>query len=289
MGTYQSDDGALLHYDLLGRTATSPLILLAGGAARHPEYLGDLAGLSECHQLIIPHLRGVGGSSAADLSGRGSWWHQAGDIDRLRTSLSLNQCAVVAHSAGTRLAIAYAAQFPDRLAALVLITPPASYLTDVPSDAPALKAARMAEPSFAAAIAASDAGPDTSSNETFNAWQQAIAPLCYATWNETAQGHARTGRYALAAARAFLSGDAPPDLAGRLRDVRAPALVIAGAQDVIAGTAPVVAVAGLFPDGHAAVIEHCGHMPWVEQPAAFREVLDPFLAELDDGQAPPGT
>jgi len=285
MPTYQGEDGALLHYDVLGRTTTSPLIVLAGGAARDPEYLGDLAGLSEHRQLVIPHLRGVGRSSAADLSGMGSWWRQAGDIDRLRTSLGLNQCALVAHSAGTRLAIAYAAQFPGRLAALVLITPPASYLTDVPPDAPALRAARMAEPPFAAAIAAQDAGPDTGSDETFNAWQQAIAPLCYAAWNETAQAHAPTGRYALAAARAFLDDGPPPDLAGRLRDVRAPVLVIAGAQDAIAGSGPVVAVADLFPDGHAAVIEHCGHMPWVEQPAAFRHALNSFLTKPDDWQA----
>jgi pimeloyl-ACP methyl ester carboxylesterase len=285
MPTYQGEDGALLHYDVLGRATTSPLIVLAGGAARHPEYLGDLAGLSEHRELVIPHLRGVGRSSAADLSDRGSWWRQADDIDRLRISLGLNQCAVVAHSAGTRLAIAYAAQFPGRLATLVLITPPASYLTDVPPDAPALRAARMAEPPFAAAIAAQDAGPDTSSDEPFNAWQQAIAPLCYAMWNETAQAHARTGWYALAAARAFLTEGPPPDLAGRLGDVRAPVLVIAGAQDAIAGKGPVVAVADLFPDGHAAVIEQCGHMPWVEQPAAFRQVLDSFLAEPDDVQA----
>jgi len=283
---YQGEDGVLLHYDMLGGDSVSPLIVLAGGAARHPDYLGDLAGLSERHQLFVPHLRGVGRSSAADIGGMGSWWRQAGDIERLRASLGLDQCAVVAHSAGTRLAVAYAAQFPGRLAGLALITPPASYLVDVPSDAPALKAARMAEPPFAAAVSALDAGPDTSSDETFNAWQQAIAPLCYATWDETAQEHAHAGRYALAAARAFLSGDPPPDLAGRLCEVRAPVLVIAGAQDVLAGTGPVVAVAGLFPDGRAAVIEHCGHMPWVEQPAAFREILDAFLGELNDRQAP---
>jgi len=74
---------------------------------------------------------------------------------------------VVAHSAGTRLAIAYAAQFADRLAALLLITSPASYLVDVASDASTLSAARMAEPAFAAAMSAFGAGPDTSSDETF--------------------------------------------------------------------------------------------------------------------------
>jgi len=44
---------------------------------------------------------------------------------------------------------------------------------------------------------------------------------------------------------------------------------------------PVVAVADLFPNGRAAVIEHAGHNPWVEQPAAFRDVVDPFLAQLE--------
>jgi pimeloyl-ACP methyl ester carboxylesterase len=66
--------------------------------------------------------------------------------------------------------------------------------------------------------------------------------------------------------------------------VRAPVLVIVGAQDAIAGVGPVAAVADLFPHGRAAVIERCGHMPWVEQPGAFRQALDPFLAKLDGPQ-----
>jgi pimeloyl-ACP methyl ester carboxylesterase len=280
MPTYHGGDGALLHYDVLGRTSTSALIVLAGGAARHPNYLGDLAGLSEHYQLVVPHLRGVGRSSAADLGEMGSWWRQAEDVDRLRVSLGLHRCAVVAHSAGTRLAIAYAAQFPDRLAALLLITPPASYLVGVPSDVSTLAADRMAEPAFAAAVLADDEGPDTSSDETFNAWQDAVAPLCYARWSDAAQAHARSGRYALAAAPAFLSGDPPADLAARLRRVLAPTLVIAGAQDTIAGVGPVIAVADLFANGRAALIEHCGHNPWVEQPASFRAVVDPFLAQV---------
>jgi len=91
----------------------------------------------------------------------------ADDVERLRTKLGLERWGVVAHSAGTCLAIAYAAQFADRLAALLLITSPASYLVDVASDASTLSAARMAEPAFAAAMSAFGAGPDTSSDETF--------------------------------------------------------------------------------------------------------------------------
>ncbi len=280
MPTYEAQDGAVLHYDVLGPPSASPLILLAGGAGANPGYLGDLAGLSEQHRLVLAHLRGVGRSEGADLEPMGSRWRQTDDIDRLRARLDLDRCTIVAHSAGTRLAIAYAARFPARVTTLVLITPPAAYLVDVASDAPTLAARRMAEPSFAAAMSAFRAGPDISSDETFNAWQQAAAPLGYARWDETVQAHARSIRYSMAAARAFLSGDGPSDLLERVREVLAPTLVIAGAQDTSAGFAPVVAVADLFPSGRAAVIENCGHFPWVEQPALFREAVDPFIAQL---------
>lgn len=280
MPAYNGTDGAALHYDLIGRDSSPPLIVLAGGAGAHPDYLGNLAGLNDQHRLVLVHLRGVGHSKDVDVETMGSRWRQAADIDRLRGHLDLDRCALVAHSAGTRLAIAYAAQFPDRVKALILITPPAADLVDVPSDVPPLAADRMTELPFSTAMAAFHAGPDTSNDETFNAWQQAAAPIGYAKWDETTQLHARSIRYSMAAARAFLSGDTPPDLLDRLRAVLAPTLVIAGAQDTIAGVAPVVAIADLFPDGHAAVIEECGHFPWVEQPISFRQAIDPFLAQM---------
>lgn len=43
------------------------------------------------------------------------------------------------------------------------------------------------------------------------------------------------------------------------------------------GLAPVVALAGLFPDGRAEVIDDCGHYPWIERPAPFRAAVDGFL------------
>jgi pimeloyl-ACP methyl ester carboxylesterase len=280
MATYHAQDGAVLHYDVLGPASAAPLILLAGGAGAHPGYLGDLAGLSEQHRLVLPHLRGVGRSSGADLTTMGSRWRQAADVEQLRVHLNQERCAIVAHSAGTRLAIAYAAQFPERVKALVLITPPANYLVEVPSDVPALAARRRSEPAFAAAMSAFQAGPDTSSDETFNAWQQAAAPLAYARWDETAQAHARSVRYSLDAVLAFFNGDTPADLLDRLRQVHAPTLVIAGAHDTSAGVAPVLAVAELFPNGRATVIDASGHFPWVEQPAVFRAALTAFIAEI---------
>lgn len=72
----------------------------------------------------------------------------------------------MAHSAGIRLAIAHAARYPNRLARLVLITPPTSYLVGVLSDVATVMSARMAEPTFVDAITAFTAGPDPSSVPT---------------------------------------------------------------------------------------------------------------------------
>lgn len=278
MPTYEGDDGTPLHYDVLGTTASAtPVIVLAGGAARHPEYLEDLGGLSANWRLSLPHLRGVGRSPAPTAVELGSFWQQAADVDRLREHLGVQRCLVAGHSAGTRVAISYAAQFPDRLSGLLLITPPAAYLVDVLPDMDEMTSARRGEPAFDSALVAMEAGPDTSSDNTFNDWQQAIAPMSYAKWGEREQLHARIGRYDLAAARAFFSVDAPADLAQRLRAVTAPVLVVAGGQDVVTGLAPMLAMADLFTAGRAVVIEQCGHYPWMEQPAAFRCAVDPFL------------
>lgn len=281
MPTYEGFDGSLLHYDDVGGDRSGgenePIILLAGGAARHPSYLGDLAGLSERHRLVVPHLRGVGRTAMPQSEERGSFWAQANDIERLRIHLGLQHVVLIAHSAGTRLAISYAAQFPGSVARLVLITPPATYLVDEEPDAGALSARRHGDLDFEAAYAALIAGPQTTDDDGYNAWQQESAPAGYAKWDAKERAHAEVGRWSLAATKAYFSVTPPADLAPRLRYVEAPVLVLAGAEDCLTGVAPVTALARLFPAGISVVIKDSGHYPWVEQPKAFREAVDGFL------------
>jgi pimeloyl-ACP methyl ester carboxylesterase len=243
--------------------------------------LGDLAGLSDRHRLIVPHLRGVGQTEAPSSAERGSWWSQADDLEHLRVHLGLKRVVLVAHSAGTRLAIAYAAQFRHRVAALVLITPPAAYLDDEPTDTEPLLAKRSGDSDFDAAVLALHAGPQTSDDDAFNAWQQNSAAVGYANWDETQRSHAKIGRWSLAAATAYFSVAPPHDIAARLGEMTSSVLVIAGTEDCLVGLAPVRALARLFPSGAFATIEECGHYPWVEQPAAFRQVIDTFLDQAD--------
>lgn len=284
MPAYFGADATPLHYDVLGTAAPEdarPLLTLAGGAALHPSYLGDLAGLGERNELIFPHLRGVGSSPMPDEVALGSYWRQAEDIECLREQLGLERVLLIGHSAGARLAIAYAAQHPTHLAGMVLITPPASSIGGEATDTDELIEKRRGDAAFETALAAMRNGPaldDASDPEAaFNAWQRQIAPMGYAKWGSAEQAHARGAHYLLAAARAYFSVEPPTDLVARLRAVTAPVLVIAGAEDCGTGVAALQALADVFPAGRFTAIKRCGHFPWVEQPAAFRDAVDTFL------------
>ncbi|MEU4694657.1 alpha/beta hydrolase [Actinoplanes sp. NPDC023714] len=308
MPIYTGSDGTPLHYDDTDPgSAAPPLIVLAGGAARHPDYLGDLGGLAGSRRLVVPHLRGVGESPAGQAKA-GSYWRQATDLEHLREHLGLDRIALAGHSAGTRLTTAYAAQFPDRLERLILITPPATHLVSTAPDANALiarriqkqapneaaaaeaeaardeaqakeaavaeaKAAHDEAAAFETAVAASRRGPDLTSEDAFNAWHARCAPLGYAAWTETERQHATIGRWSLPAAQAYFTINPPQDFAERLKKVTTPVRIIAGAQDCLTGLAPVLALSDLFPNGETVVIENCGHYPWVEQPEQFRKAM----------------
>lgn len=276
MPTYRAADGAALFYDEDGEG--TPLVVLAGGAARHPSYLGDLAGTGEDRRRITVHLRGVGRSPLHADPTHASWWAQGDDLDALRSHLGFERLDVLAHSAGTRVATAFAARHPDRVGRLVLVTPPVAHLVDKPSDVPAIAARRAGDQDFERAFARLGDPAPLDDEAAFAAWDADTAAAGYARWGYDERAHARVGTRAIPAARAFFSSPPPDGFAGLLAATSAPVLVIAGAEDALTGAAPVAAAARLFSRGEAVVLEDCGHYPWVEQPEAFRAAVDGFLA-----------
>jgi pimeloyl-ACP methyl ester carboxylesterase len=276
MPTFTSHDGAILHYDLIdGGAGGEPLVVLAGGAARHPAYLGDLAGLSSVRPLVVLHQRGVGDS--AEAGPLLAWPELAHDVEALRRHLGGGQLDLLAHSAGTRIAFAYAASHPQHVRRLCLVTPPADYLVDVEDDSRAMVMARSDEPWFPAFAEAVPALEAASTPQERWALAHLIAPLAWATWDEQAQAHEAVGGFYLDAAGAFFSAPAPEGLAERLASCGAQVLVLAGERDALTGLKPVLAVADLFPRATAVVIEGAGHYPWVERPEDFRAAVDPFF------------
>ena len=121
MPTFASYDGTRLSYRLAGDGR--PLVCLPGGPGRASEYLGDLGGLGTSRQLVLLDPRGVGMSADPADPATFRVDRLVSDVESLRAHLGLDQMDLLAHSAGAVLATLYAAACPERLSALILVTP----------------------------------------------------------------------------------------------------------------------------------------------------------------------
>ncbi|QMU98607.1 alpha/beta hydrolase [Microbacterium esteraromaticum] len=260
----------------VGEDRGAPVLVLPGGPCRDPEYLGDLAGISEVRELVVLHPRGTprtGGLSHG-------WWTDADDVVAAIDALGVDAVDLVAHSAGTRLALAAAARFPGRIRSMALVTPPASWLTGTPYDGDSLPVDR-GDPAVAAAILSLSHEQEPTTEEGFRAAFLRQAPASYAHWTEKEQQHARVGSMSLAAASAWFDGI--PDDAAQiiLSATLPPALVIGGDRDLLTGAQPVIDYAAAL-GARFAMIDDCGHR---RLPRRTREMAHPPLSQTPRSSA----
>ncbi len=71
-----------------------------------------------------------------------------------------------------------------------------------------------------------------------------------------------------------------PKLLDRLHRIIAPTLIVWGAEDRLLPVAYAWRWAGLLPTARVEILEATGHLPLVEQPAAFLDVVDDFLGSV---------
>jgi pimeloyl-ACP methyl ester carboxylesterase len=79
---------------------------------------------------------------------------------------------------------------------------------------------------------------------------------------------------------ATASSDAQPRLVARIGEVTAPALVVAGAEDLPDFRLIADLLAENIPGARKAILGGCGHVPPMENPAAFNSLLLEFLASV---------
>jgi 3-oxoadipate enol-lactonase len=71
------------------------------------------------------------------------------------------------------------------------------------------------------------------------------------------------------------------DLRGAAGQIKVPTICIAGEDDRSVPEETVLELARMIPDARYEVIKNCGHIPCVEQPEYFTEVLKAFLADAN--------
>ena len=279
MTTFAAPDGTRLAYEEIG--SGPPLLCLPGGPGRASAYLEDLAGLSEVRTLVRLDARATGRSEVPADPSSLRFDRLAGDVRALREHLGLETADVLGHSAGCLVAQAWAALEPERAGRLVLVTPSDRLQGGDRGDVARVRAARSPEPWYAEAAAAQEALADAPPAQQ-QALVRATRPFFYGRWDARTQEHAATADHQ-SSRRAELGFGAGieevdvPALLAALGRLTAPVLVVGGERDALTGVASVPRVAASFPAAEQVVLPRAGHFPWVDEPAAFRSAVEPFL------------
>jgi len=281
-GRFRAGDDAELHYTALGEGR--PILLLAGGPGFSGDYMRPVADALPGFRSIVLDQRGTGRSRLQLLDASTVNLAKAiADIEALRIHLAEGQLVVVGHSWGGMLAMAYAAEHPDRVRGLMLIGPGGPNLDFLDYFSSNIDSRLTAADREAVAFW-SDPGR-ANRNGGRVAYEQFRAML---------PGYVYQRRSALALIETLDVDSFRPrvnelmmgnlgtigyDLTGRFETFDRPVLILQGRQDPV-GESTAFQIQRMIRGADLQFIERCGHFPWIEQQDEFKREVARFLQAL---------
>lgn len=263
--------GAHYHVDASG--AGSPLLLLHGFTGGAGTWTPHRALLGGRHLLIAPDLLGHGRTDAPEDPDRYRIEEGVEDLLALLDHLDVSRAGVLGYSMGGRLALALAAAAPERVRALI-VESAGPGLSD-----PGERRARLREDQALADSIERDGVP-----AFVDRWER--LPLFASQARLPADERARIRQARLAHSARGLANSlrgmgqgAQPPLQERLRALRMPALLLAGALDT-AYTARMREVTGMISGARLVIVPDAGHAVHAEAPETFCRTVLAFLAEI---------
>jgi proline iminopeptidase len=275
--------GAILSVSQNGNGG-EPLLLLHGGPGV-PDYMQtSTAPLLPDLRCISFDQRGVGKSKCLD--GKYDLDSYLEDMESIRTSLEIQSWHVLGHSWGGLLAQAYASAHSNRVKSLALV----SSSLGVGKDWKRTKRESFRIEHARAGLA--------SNLRVFAYGSGLIVPGPIGSWamrhvmTETWHDYFLDPRAAPDPDPAWLSGCSPvammrtdravsganPDVLNGLSRYEEPVLIVYGAYDIL--DTGVDIVRRRFPDAVQVTIENSGHLPWLQNPAAYQQILLQFYKHL---------
>lgn len=211
---------------------------------------------------------------------------QIADIERIRRILGDDKLILIGHSWGGFLASLYAAEFPEYVEALILVSPANTLVMpqpDAESDLFAAVRARLPVEQqaefdafmkdyldFNALFQKSEADL-ISMNEQFGKYYQQVVNLPLAP-----QG--KPGGWMVWAV--YISMGQRHDYRAALKNIDIPVLVIHGKDDLQSEAASRLYV-DAFPNAKFTIIEDASHFSFEEQPEQFASIVESFLEEIE--------
>lgn len=273
-----------LYWAAYGPEGAPRLLVLHGGPGAHHDYLlPQMLALAEKHELILYDQRGGGRSKTEDRSPMG-WQTHVSDLALVARELVGEPLSIVGYSWGGLLAILYAVEAFERPgeagpppARLVLIEP-----------APVTRPFRAQfESNFSARQA--DASVQKLREELAESGLRERDPDAYRqrAFELSVAGYFADPRRASDLTPFRVMGRVQQqvweslgdfDLLQRVEQVDCPVLILHGRHDPIPLEAS-EALARALPDARLVVLEHSGHVPYVEEPDALFSAIARFLDE----------
>jgi pimeloyl-ACP methyl ester carboxylesterase len=224
----------------------------------------QLESLAHCARVIAPDLRGFGASQT--VSGATTMERMADDLAGILDRLEISQPVVLCGlSMGGYVAFQFLRKYRDRLCGLILAD------TRTQADTPQAAAGRLklAEHVLQAGTGyAADAMlPRAFAPVTFRD-QKPITEFGRQIVLEQSRGGVAAALHGLAQR---------PDVTAELGGIRLPTMVIVGQQDAISPPDEMRAMAAAIPGAEFVEIPNAGHLPPLENPAAFNAAVERFV------------
>lgn len=282
--------GARLFFRTVGDR--DPIIIVNGGPGMDHRYLlPGMVGLARSHRLIFYDQRGTGRTEGDVNATTVSLDRYLADIEALRDSLKLGRPVLLGHSWGGFVAMRYAVKYPGQLRALILMNseePGKRYEAEATN---IMRSRLTAEDNAELARLAQLPGMKTADTAALN---PTLRIYFRATFADRALANQlqfaldpRTARNMSQVATLVMGPHAQNDYWNDVAEIKVPALIVHGAQDVMPLAMP-RALGRTIPFAQVAMIEGAGHFPYIEKPMETFAAINSFLARatVPDGTAP---
>jgi L-proline amide hydrolase len=272
-----------------GRTT---LVVIHGGPGSTHDYLVSLADLAQSGMPVV-HYDQLGNGGSTHLTDRAPEFWTIGlfldELDNLLTKLRIaGNYLLYGHSWGGFLAARHAASRPAGLRGLIIADAPASYplwLTELD----ALRA--QLPPEVNQTLRRHERAGTTDSDEYHQAsavfyarhlcrltpWPREYQASFFDMYNNPAVYYAMNGP-----SEFYLTGSlATASVTDCIATITVPTLLIRGRYDEVTDGA-VRPFLDLIPDIRAEIFENSSHVPHLEEPGRFREVMSRYLRTVTD-------
>lgn len=262
---YFHSKGLRLHYLEWGTETAPPLILLHHISSQAHTWDQFAQSMSQQYRVLALDMRGHGDSQWA---GEGNYTteHYASDVATLVDQLNLAQAILLGGSTGGRVALVYAAQHPEKVAALIM------------EDVGAVRPATISQ-GFADRVAAGDPEFDT-----VEEWAEHLRGQNQRTPSEFFLHLARHGTKRLPNGKLGLKRDVaiqrdfvPLELWHYVEQVKAPFMLMIGSESTIVGQDQQKKFRQLVPNINLVTIQEAGHIIVHDKPEEFERTVRDFL------------